>query len=56
MIKYMTYFLSISSEIDYWNKKLNDLAYKFDNPFAGMLVFAVISVIAFIAIRSFTSK
>lgn len=38
------------------DKKLNSLAYKFDSPFTGSVVFIVLLAIAWIAIKSYSKR
>ena len=53
----MVYLLNLSSQIDIWNKELNDLADQvFDNPFSGMAAFIILLAISMIAIRSFSKR
>ena len=47
----------ITSIIDEWNQKLNDLTNKyFSNPVTGFLIFIGLLVIGYIAISSFAKK
>lgn len=52
----MLNILSFASKIEELEKQLNNLASQLDNPFAGMVIFMVLMVIAFMAIKSYTSR
>lgn len=53
----MINILSLSSQIGELDKKLNAIADQFfDNPFSGMVVFIILLVIGWIAVKSYASK
>ncbi|MBQ8132239.1 MAG: hypothetical protein IJ193_07090 [Bacilli bacterium] len=49
-------YLLVPKFIEDIDKKLDALASKYDSPFTGTIIFITIMVVAFAAIRSFSSK